>query len=325
MNLVRRSPLANLLSLAVIIAAATLRAQLNPYHAETFADTPAFFGNMLAQWQESHPVAALCTACIVWFAAGWVTGLVVRVRELYFVRTTITIPIYGITACGIFCAHDFLAAAIASLLFAFAMRACFDSFRDGYGFSHIFFGSMCLGLLPMLYAPAVTLLLMMPLAVMLFKRSAREAIVAVAGLIFAPLAVCYINWGAGGQFLQPVAQSIEALTLVSGYRFFGAVGAGAAVMSCVLLAMVLGAAFISSANVYSMNSRARFITLYNLCAFAVAVSTLALPSSTASAFGLIAVPTAVAIPAMLMQIRSQAANAIYGVLVILFILHLFIG
>lgn len=325
MNVIRQSPVINLATLAAIIAAAAVRAHAAPYPAETFADTPAFLGAMLGSWQSAHPVAALCTACAVWFAAGWVIGLVVRVRELYFVRTTLTIPVFGIAACGIFFAHDSLTAAVASLLFAIAMRSYFDAFRDGYGFSPVFAGSMCLGLLPLLYAPAATLIVLMPLAVMIFKRSAREAIVAVAGVLFGPLAVCYVNWGAGGEFAEPAMQTAEALTAASGYRFFASVQAGAAVLAGCLLALVLGAAFISSANVYSMNSRARYITIYNMCAFAAALTTVALPSSTPAALGLIAVPTAMAVPAMLVQIRASAANAIYCGLILLFILHLFIG
>lgn len=325
MNVIRRSPIANLATLAVIVAATAARAHFAPLPAEAFADTPTFLGALLGGWQTMYPVATLCAACAVWFAAGWTIGLVVKVRELYFIRTTITIPIYGFAACGLLFAHDYLAASAASLLFAVAMRSYIDSYRDGYGFSPIFFGSLCLGLLPLIYAPAVALLALMPLAVIIFKRSAREAIVAVAGMLLAPLAVSYICWGAGGDFATPVMQSIEALTAVSGYRFFGAVTAGEAVLACTLLALVLGAAFISSANVYSMNTRARFITLYNLCAFAVALATLAMPSSTATAFGLIAVPTAMAVPVMLVQIREQAAAAIYGGLALLFVLHLVIA
>ena len=325
MNVIRQSPVVNLATLAAIIATSVARACFVPYDAEAFADTPTLLGSALDSWQSGHPVPALCAAAVVWFIAGWVIGLVVRVRELYFVRTTITIPIYGIAACGIFIAHDSLSAAVTSLLFAIAVRAYFEAFRDGYGFSPVFFGSLCLGALPLLYAPAVTLMLLMPLATVVFKRSAREALVALTGLIFAPLTVCYLNWGAGGDFAAPVMQSLEALTATSGYRFFGALPAGAAALAGMLLALVLGAAFISSANIYSMNSRARYITFYNMCAFVIALATIALSSSTPAALGLIAVPTAMTVPAMLVQIRSHAANAIYVVLFILFILHLFIG
>ena len=325
MNVIRQSPVVNLATLAAIIAASVARAYFEPYDAESFADMATLLGSILDSWQTEHPVAALAVAAVIWFIAGWSIGLVVRVRELYFVRTTITIPIYGIVACGIFIPHNYLLAAVSSLLFAIAARSYFDSFRDGYGFSQMFFGSLCLGVLPMIYAPATALLLLMPLAVVVFKRSAREAIVALTGLLLAPLTVCYLNWGAGGEFTAPLAQTAEALTATSGYRFFGALPAGAATLVGMLLALVLGAALISSANIYSMNSRARYITFYNMCAFVIALATIALSSSTPAALGLIAVPTAMTVPAMLVQIRSHAANAIYVVLFILFILHLFIG
>lgn len=324
-NIIRRSPVVNLAMLAVIIAVTALRSHFMPLTAETFADTPTVFGSMLLRWQQACPVAALCAAGAVWFVAGWIIGLVVRVRELYFVRTTITIPLYGIAACGILFAHDILAASLSSLLFAVAMRSYIRSYRDGYGFSHIFLGSLCLGLLPLIYAPAATLLLLMPLAVVVFKRSAREAIVALAGVLFGPLAVSYIFWGAGGEFTGPVMQSVESLTAVSGYRFFRDVPLTAALLAGMMLALVIASVLIGSANIYSMNIRARNITFFNLCAFGVALTTLAMPSSTSAAMGLIAVPTAMLIPIMLVQIRRQAASVIYLLVVLLFVLHLFAG
>lgn len=324
MNVIRQSPVINLALLAAVIAAAAARAHYTPFPAESFADTATYIGSAVARWQTAAPTAAAIAAAVVWFIAGWVIGLVVCVRELYFVRTTITIPLYGITACGIFLPGGSLTAALASLMFAIAMRSYFGAYRDGYGFSPIFFGSLCLGALPLLYAPATALLLLMPLAVIIFKRSAREALVAVAGTVFAPIAACYICWGAGGDFAEPLMMSADALTAVSGYRFFGAISAGSAALAASLLAMVLGAAMFSSANIYSMNSRARYITLFNLCAFAVALTTLAMPSSTVTALGLVAVPTAMIIPAMLVQIRSSAANIIFAGLFLIFILHLFV-
>ena len=325
MNLIRRSPIVNLAALAAIIAATALRAHFAPYPAEACSDAATYVGSALTAWQTGHPVAAASLAAVMYFIAGWVIGLVVRVRELYFVRTTITIPVYGMAACGIFYAHDSLAAAAASLMFAIALRSYFDAFRDGYGFSPIFFGSACLGALPLLYAPAVCLIVLMPLAVAVFKRSAREAMVAVAGLLLAPFAACYVSWGGGGEFMQPLMQSAGALTVNSGFRFFGAISAGSAVLTGYLLTLVLGAAMFCSANVYSMNSRARYITLFNICAFVAALATISFPSSTQTALGLIAVPTAMTVPAMLVQIRDSAANAIYTGLSLLFILHLFIG
>lgn len=325
MNVIRQSPVANLATLAVIIAAAAVRACCAPYPAEMTADNATYLGSLLGAFRQWSPLLSLGLAAAVWFMAGWAIGLVVRVRELYFVRTTITIPIYGLAACGIFIPCDSLTAALTSLLLIVSVRAFFDSFRDGYGFSSIFLGSICLGALPLLYAPAVALMLLMPLSVMVFKRSAREAIVAVAGLLLVPLTVCYIHWGIGGEFTAPLLQTAEALAVPSGYRFFGAQTACAATLAGLLLALVLATALICMVNSYSMNSRARYITFYNMCAFIIALATIALPSSTPTAFGLIAVPTAMIIPSMLMQIRPNAANAILGLLSLLFILHLFVG
>jgi len=325
MNVVRQSPVANLATLLAVVAVAFVRAGANPFPAENIPDTAAVLGRWSAAFQTAHPVPASVLAAAIFFTAGWLLGQVVRVRELYFVRTTVTIPFYGIVACGIFVAHDSLTAALASVFSVAAVRGFYSSFRDGYGFSPLFFASFSLGTIPLLYAPALPMISLMPLAVLLFKRSAREAIVAAAGILLPAATACYIAWGAGGDLLQPLRDTWEAMLAASGYRLFGHMGMGSGILFSYLLALVLSAIFFCCINIYSLGARARYITIFNICAFIVSLAVPAMPGATPGALAVVAVPAALMIPAMLVRLNKNVSTALYLALILICSAHIFIA
>ncbi len=325
MNVVRQTPIVNLATLLLVVAVAFVRHSVAEFPAERIPDITSALGRGVSAFQGEHPTIAAWLAAMLLLVAGWFIGQVVKVRDLYFVKTTITIPLYGIIACGVFISEDSLLAAIVSLLLVLAMRNFYSSFRNGYSFSPLFFGSMALGIIPLLYAPSLLLMLLMPLSVIVFKRSAREAIVAIVGLLLPAATICYITWGMGGEFLQPVETTLATALMTSGYRLFGHLSLGSAMIICYLLSLVLSAIFFCWINIYSMGTRARYITIFNMCAFVLSLSALAAPAGTTTSFGLVAVPAAMMIPAMLVRLKASAANLLYLILLLLFTLHLFIA
>lgn len=131
--------------------------------------------------------------------------------------TCLPIPLYAIVACGIATGGNYLAGFAASMLLALATKNYCRAFCNGYGFDAIFRASLYLGLMPLIYAPALPLLLLLPLAVLLFRRTFREVVVATAGLLLPIFTACYVSWGSGAEFTAPlvtVGQSaIEGMPL----------------------------------------------------------------------------------------------------------------
>lgn len=324
MNVIRSSPAVNLLVMTAVTALTFVRASLTEFPPETLCGTPSFLGSFIDSFQSAHPAAGSTIAALFYFMAAWIIGRAVRISELYFVKTTVTIPVYAVIACGIYLPHMSLTAATAALLTVQAMKYHYYSQRDGYGFTPLFFGSFCLGLLPMVYAPAAPMLLLMPFAVTIFKRSTRETIVALAGLVLPFAAAGYVNWGAGGEFFEPVNRIATAILAPSGYRIFGDMSLTSAVMFCWVLATVLSAVLFCGVNLYSLGSRPRSITLYNICAFIPAAATLALPGSTVASFGIVAAPAAALIPVMLIRLNWRIADVLYSILLLLCIIRIFI-
>lgn len=317
MNIVRQSPLINLLLLAAIVAVAFLCADDAAAHGQNWTaaagsqtSRTAFLGAMLDALQADAPRAARWCSAIIYFIAGWVVGQVVRVRDLYPVRTTLSIPLYGLTACAVVLPGSTLAAAAASLVFAAAVRGCFEVCRDGYAFSPVFFAAFCAGLLPMIYAPALPLAVVVPLALLVFKRPAREAIVALAGLMLPVAAVSYVWWGAGHDFMQPLGDTAAAFAAAGGNHVTAAVAMTKLPLAGCLLAMAVVAALFNLANLYSVGSRPRYITIFNVCVLAVTLPLAALPSATEGVAGLVAVPAAIAVPGMLGRLRTAVADGL---------------
>lgn len=126
--------------------------------------------------------------------------------NLYSVGTCLAIPLYGAIACGLAVGGDCLTTFAASALLALATKNFCRSYCNGFGFDAIFRASLYIGLLPLVATAAAPLLILLPLAVMLFRRTLREVAVAVAGLLLPALTLCYVNWAAGGEFLAQVAE-----------------------------------------------------------------------------------------------------------------------
>lgn len=107
---------------------------------------------------------------------------------------------------GLAVGGDCLTTFAASALLALATKNFCRSYCNGFGFDAIFRASLYIGLLPLVATAAAPLLILLPLAVMLFRRTLREVAVAVAGLLLPALTLCYVNWAAGGEFLAQVAE-----------------------------------------------------------------------------------------------------------------------
>ena len=163
-------------------------------------------GELLAQFQAAHPVWARWIAGLLMLFTGMSVGRLTVRYNLYSVGTCLAIPLYGAIACGLAVGGDCLTTFAASALLALATKNFCRSYCNGFGFDAIFRASLYIGLLPLVATAAAPLLILLPLAVMLFRRTLREVAVAVAGLLLPALTLCYVNWAAGGEFLAPVAE-----------------------------------------------------------------------------------------------------------------------
>lgn len=113
-------------------------------------------------------------------------------------------------------------------------------------------------MLPLVYAPATPLGLILPLAILLFRRTFREVVVAAAGLILPVLTACYVSWGAGEEFTAPVTALADAVVSGVPLWIFTALPLPSLVMLSIIAALALTALFFFLSDIYAARNQAAF-------------------------------------------------------------------
>ena len=277
-------------------------------------ETMPLLGGALTRFQAAYPVWARLAAGFMILFTGMCTGRIAIRYNLYGVSTCLPIPLYAVVACGIFSGGNYLTAFAASMLLALAAKNYCRSYCNGYGFDAIFRASLYLGLLPLVYAPATPPVLILPLAILLFKRTFREAVVAAAGLILPLLPACYVSWGMGDEFTAPVMTLADALVSGVPLWIFKGLPLPSLVMLCVIAALALTALLFFLSDIYAAGTKPRFILIFNTGILAMTLALLCTPSVTPEAFTLTAVPAALLFPVFFVRIDRRIALPVYLIL-----------
>ena len=303
----------------ITTAEETTASGADPETAETLTEEPhdrmmiRFPGEWLADFEAHHPGGSRWIGGLLILFTGLCIGRLTARNNLYSVGTCLAIPLYGILLCGI---GDgaFLSSCAAPALLALATKNYARSFRNGFGFDAIFRASLYLGLLPLVAPAALPLLLLLPLAVQLFRRTLRELTVALAGVLLPLFVLCYINWGVGGDFAAPLLlfgrlltcgplPTPEALLPLPKLLF-----AGAAVVLGLLSTLFV------FADRYAVGTKPRFILLFACITLILACGSLCSPAATAETVTLLAVPVTLLLPFLFVRVRRPIAAPLYAAL-----------
>lgn len=266
---------------------------------------------LLLQFQTAHPVWARWIAGVLILFTGMCAGRMTIRYNLYSVGTCLAIPLYGAIVCGLAVGDDFLPAFTASALLALSVKNFARSFCNGYGFDAIFRASLYLGLLPFVSTAALPLLLILPLAVLLFRRTLREVAVAAAGLLLPAFTICYINWGAGGEFTAPLTALGNAFIAGKPLMLFTAIPFRNLILLGGILVLDLLAVLFFLSDIYAVGTKSRTILIYIISVLVLAAAVLCGPAATPGTVALTAVPSAVLLPFMFVRIHRNIALLLY--------------
>ncbi len=251
-------------------------------------------GELLLQFRYAWP------GCARWLAllAALLTGIFVG-------RVSVRTNLYGVNSCLS------LTLFFATFLLAFSVKQFCAAFRNGYSFDILFRASFCLGLLVLIRPVALPLLLLLPFGVLLFRRTQRETVVALAGLLLAPFVLCYVNWCLGGMFVAPlIAVWNEFLGGIVCSLFRSGMTPWLWVAVGFLWLNLCGIGSIS-AHFYSVGARARYIHIYIIGVFLLCAATLCGPAATTGDAALLAVPSAILLPFFFVRMFSTFATLLY--------------
>lgn len=266
---------------------------------------------LLLHLQTVSPTGMKILAGFLLLVAGMVTGRLTIRYNLYSAGTCLAIPLFGMVACGLAARTEYLPAALAAALLALAVKNFGRSFCNGYGFDAIFRASLYLGTVPLVAPAAAPMLLLLPVALILFRRTGREAAVALAGILLPPFALCYVNWGAGGSFIAPMALLGKTLATGSPLGMLLSLPTAEQVMLGATVILTLAALGLFLTDLYAVGTRPRFILVFAGCALFTTLISLCLPGAAADDALLAAVPAAVLLPVLFVRTRRLINLPLY--------------
>lgn len=316
-DIARQSLITAFLTLAAVAVAALYTGQGGSAVPSDFVPSP--LGDPISAFQHGHPTSSRLLALLCLLYTGLSLGRLSVRYNLYAGSCYLTIPLFGMAACGIVCSPEYLTQYLSALLLALSFKHFCLAFRNGYGFNSLFRASLYLGVLCLVSTPAVPLLLLMPLAVFLFRRTLRELIVALFGLLLPAFALCYIAWALGNPFGAPITEIFTDMYTHTGlpedpsnnfHTIAPLLTAG------VLLLLTLTAQIIQLQNMYAVSHKARLILVFGICTFFLSLATLFLPGSFPSTVAFAAVPAALLLPVFFVRAQRDFALAIYLVAVL---------
>lgn len=310
-----RQPL--MVAFATLLCIATAAVWFASPYTATGADAYVLLGRYLIEFQNAFPNLARIICTVLIFATGIRLGRNVLRYGLYPIHTYLSIPLYGIIACGILRSEAYTVAYVASYVAFLGLKHLLASFRNGFAFDALFRGGLSIGVLPLIDPALTPLALLVPIATATFKRSTRECTVAIFGLVLPLFAYSYISWISGEPFLATT--TLIANTLETQFAPLGAaaiplpklIRAGIAI----ILSIVAIACYGRDQLVIGVKQRAQL--LFCSCFWLIALLIAALyATSAATVMPIWALPTAALLPVLFTRIRLWIATPIYLLLLV---------
>ena len=318
LNIARQPLVPAFLTLVALTVLAMWKAAPESMSLQESADIPtrgilaiASPEELLGAFQSSYPIWAKWIAGLLMLYTGTCLGRISLRYNLYAAGTCLAIPLFGILGTSLGLGNSLLVSLVAMTLLALAVKNYARAFRNGYAFDAMFRASLYLGILPLVRPASLPLILLLPLSVLLFPRTLRETVVALAGLLLPVLTFCYINWGAGGDFLAPLTLAYNAFTAGSPLEAIRAIPLPGLIPLAVILVIDLAAILYFLADSYSAGNRSRTILFFQIGLLLLLVPTLLNPVAKPVVINLLAVPSALLYPFLFVRIHRIAASILY--------------
>ena len=271
-------------------------------------------------WQEGHPLTARLLALFLVITEALMIARIGTRHSLYSGGSPISMPLFALTALGVLQSPNELTGILGALLLVRALRNFSASARNGYTFTPLFRGALYLGLLPLLHAPALLLIPLSGCALILFRRTLREGIITLGGLLLPLGSACYLSWAFGGNLEAPLMQITSILSQAPRLPLFERASFLLILQLLILLSASLCALFFLSSR-YNATKARSILSLFSW-GYILSLAMLLTRGATANLFPLVAVPTTLLLPYLFVRLRPLYANTLYGALILCFLLRL---
>lgn len=270
----------------------------------------------IGRFAASHTIAAgVISSLLVFSNAFHITRIMSR-NLVFTARSYLPGIFYLLASCGIFFGAADLSSVLAATLLIRACSAFIASFVRADSFHISFRGAFVLGLTPLLHPYAALLLLLVPVAMTVFRRTVREGVVAFVGALLPSLAWAYLVWATDGEFSAPYIAMWNGVTTGAGI-IGGTSPADIARYAAAgfFAVMVLLSVFSYLASSGDMRTRAVRINTFMVWFLVIAAGAFALPGAGAGDMTVIAIPVAFILPAFFIRQKGRVSAICYALLI----------
>ena len=266
---------------------------------------------------------AIATALLL-LASGMLVGRMSIKGGIFRTFCTLPIPMFGIVACA--ACTDVAATNIYSAAFCLAVALLLfsESLHAPEAKNPVFFGSILLGGMALLYPPCIVLVALLPVAAVIASHSARQIAIACIGWLLPIFAVCYVSWYAGGDFFGTVRSVVGQLVEPQPFAEFERLPVVPIVIFSIVGLLVVAGIVLRAMVRDSMLVSVRKALQMLAMTLAILLCACALPCCTIAIVPIVAVPAAVLAAFTLENGRTDIATIVYWLLLLLSVLHLFV-
>lgn len=323
MNYVSRQPLlVALLSLAAFSLYIGFTADVGAAAVPCLpTDTP--LGTPIGRFETACPGWSRTIVILCLVVCGFVLGRKTVRCNLYAVNSCLPLPLYPLAAGLLLPGGGTLAPVAALSLLAMAVYSLYNSFRYGsFTFGAIFRAAIYIGILPLIDPATLPLLMLLPLAALLFKRSLRELIVAAAGAVL-PFAACsYLHWAFGGSLLTPALQIGESFAH-GRTADFGRFPELTWIIWGVTALLLIAAIALYYRDRHTAGAKSRLILRFDIYLLLLVIGCYLLPGASRATLLPAAVPIAALLPLLFVRLNATLAWSLYLLLLFLSLLNSF--
>lgn len=310
----RKSAMMALTLFVVMLVATMVRRIIAPYGVE------------MAGAEDTNGVLAAIVASVLFLGGGVVEGKIFPRTGLNNGYSTLPIPLYALLAFGVVLSSNIAVAASVSLLLALAIYLLINSLLTANNRDSVFFASMLLGIMALIYPPSVVLFVLLPLSVVVLALSMRHLLLMVVGYTLPFLASSYVSWYAGNEFLSFGEGLIENFLTPRMVPFVEIPYVAITMIVAVVGVLLWGAVYvIIHPDKMSRLTRVRRSLHLLIWSTVIILTMLFVPSCDLTLISILAVPLALLLSFMLGALPNNYSTIAYWVLLAIYAVHLFVA
>lgn len=301
-----------ILALATVISAvATL--DVATLDAATLAEVNgAPLGSIIHPFEVAHPIlAAIVSFVLIVYLSFIATRSTVR-THIFGANSFATMTLVPLAIMGFASEGDMLTTALLAWLAVEALRRLFFAFGSEERLHAIFSGLLAVGAMPLLDSSMFVAVIALPMILVALRVGAREAIIAIVGMLLPIFSYAYVVWCMGGSFVEAIVEPYHNMLAPSGLSLVEYFAMPRMVLMATLLIATLVSVVLYVRNRLGLTLVSRHVWRFAIVAMTLlAASLVLLPSLLPASFVVLGVMMSMFAPMFFLRVNTLIAMALY--------------